>query len=140
MRKTLVEKYVENPEHMRLFQQERAILEVTDLLESALQDQGVSRSEFAALLGKTKGWVTQLLDGEGNKTIRTVSDAFAVLGQEFRCFYGPIQISHKAARRPAPTHIRIRGKTPTPNPNIRGLYKENSVETVLAQADLQESA
>ncbi len=82
MKKTLVEEFVADPKHMRLYQQERAIYEVTELLESRMAELGVSRAELARRLGKTRGWVTQLLDGEANKTIRTVADAFAVLGQE----------------------------------------------------------
>jgi hypothetical protein len=68
MSKTLVEKYVEEMDHMRLFQQERSIYEVTAMLESLLEEQGVSRAELAKRLGRTKGWVTQLLDGDANKT------------------------------------------------------------------------
>jgi transcriptional regulator with XRE-family HTH domain len=96
MSKTLVEKYVEDAEHMRLFQQERSIYEVTAMLESLLEQQGVNRTELARRLGRTKGWVTQLLDGEGNKTIRTVADVCAVLGQEFCSFHRPIRIGRKS--------------------------------------------
>jgi hypothetical protein len=92
MKKTLVEKYVENPLHMLLFQQERAVYEVTDLLEEVMRETRVNRTELARRLGKTKGWVTQLLDGEANKTIRTVAGAFAVLGREYHSFQRPIQI------------------------------------------------
>ena len=92
MAKTLVERYVQDPTHMRLFQQERAIYEATELLETLMSEQGNNRSELAKRLGKTKGWVTQLLDGEANKTIRTLADAFAVLGHEYRFYYQPIQI------------------------------------------------
>ena len=96
MTKTYVEEYVGNPEHMRLFQQERAIYEVTELLESAMKEIGVTRADLAKRLGKTRGWVTQLLDGDTNKTIRTVADAFAVLGCEFRSFYRQIEIGTKS--------------------------------------------
>ena len=34
-----------------------------------------------------------MLDGEANKTIRTVADAFAVLGREFRAYATPIHVS-----------------------------------------------
>jgi transcriptional regulator with XRE-family HTH domain len=81
---------------MRLFQQERAIYEVTELIESVMAELGVTRAELARRLGKSKGWVTQLLDGEANKTIRTVADAFAVLGREFRSFQTTIRISNVA--------------------------------------------
>lgn len=107
MTKTLVEEYVADPLHMRLFQQERAIFEVTEQLEEAMREGGVSRSELATRLGKTKGWVTQLLDGEANKTIRTVADAFAVLGLAYRSFYGPIQLSN-APTAPAASPVRAK--------------------------------
>src|SRR5262245_28829469 len=94
MKKTYVEKLVEDPENMRLFLQERAIIEATDLLEAALEERGVNRTEFARRLGKTKGWVTQLLDGEGSTTIRTIADAFAVLGLHIQTAYREIQISN----------------------------------------------
>lgn len=100
MKKTFVEKYVENPLHMRLFQQERAIYEVTELLESVMGELGVSRAELAKRLGKTRGWVTQLLDGDANKTIRTIADAFAVLGYEFRSSCQPIQVSSASSFTP----------------------------------------
>src|SRR5262245_3391892 len=99
MTKTLVEQYVEDPLHMRRYQQERAIYEVTELIESVMQDKGISRTELAVLLGRNKSWVTQLLDGEANKTIRTVADVFAVLGCEFRSFAATIQISNKRTDR-----------------------------------------
>jgi len=82
---------------MRLYQQERAIYEVTELLESLLGKLGLNRAQFAKRLGKSRGWVTQLLDGEANKTIRTVADAFAVLGMDIHSSYQPIQIGRKAS-------------------------------------------
>jgi transcriptional regulator with XRE-family HTH domain len=90
--KTLVEQYVEDPKHMRLFQQERAIYEITELIESVMAEQGIGRSQLAAKLGQSKAWITQLLDGERNKTIRTVADVLAVLGREYCSFQRPIQI------------------------------------------------
>ena len=90
---------------MRLFQQERAIYEVTELLESVMRETGVTRAELAKRLGKSRGWVTQLLDGEANKTIRTVADAFAVLGREYRSFQRPIQIGNEAGHRASSTAV-----------------------------------
>src|SRR5258708_26705797 len=94
MTKTLVERYVEDPVHMRQFQQERAIYEVTELLESVIKETEISRTELAKRLGKSKGWVTQLLDGEANKTIRTIADALAVLGKELHFYATPLCVSN----------------------------------------------
>jgi len=99
--KTLVERYLEDPNRMRVFQQERAIYEVTELLEATMAELGVKRTELAKRLGKTKGWVTQLLDGEANKTIRTVADVFAVLGREYHSAQCPIQIGNASPSAPS---------------------------------------
>lgn len=92
MAKTLLEEFVSSPARMRRFQQERAISAVTGLICETMKKEGTGRAELAEKLGKTKGWVTQLLDGEANKTIRTVADVLAVLGQELRVSSQPIQI------------------------------------------------
>lgn len=78
-RETLTEKLTKTAEGMRLYQQERAILEVTELLCELMDKRKVSRSQLAKRLGKTKGYITQLLDGRTNMTIRTMSDLFVAL-------------------------------------------------------------
>lgn len=69
---------------------ERTVLEVTELICGIMQEEGVSRKELAVRLGKTKGYVSQLLDGEANMTLHTVSDLCTVLGHEFRPSSVPI--------------------------------------------------
>ena len=96
--KSLVEQLVSDPHNMRVFQQERAIYEVTDLIETAMEQAGVSRTQLAKMLGKSKSWVTQLLDGEGNKTFRTVADILAVLGFELHVSFAQICIGQKSPR------------------------------------------
>jgi transcriptional regulator with XRE-family HTH domain len=97
MTKTLVEEFVADPENMRLFQQERAVYEATELIESVMEELGVTRAELARRLGKSKGWVTQLLDGEANKTIRTIADVLAVLGREYLSDQQPIRVGRAGA-------------------------------------------
>ena len=60
--------------------QERAILDLTELICEIMARTGVTRAELARRLGKTKGFITQLLDGRANMTIRTISDIFSALG------------------------------------------------------------
>lgn len=81
MSKTLIEKLTSTPEGMRLYQQERAIQDVTDLICEVMDEEQVSRSQLAGRIGKTKGYVTQLLDGRANMTVRTISDVFCALGR-----------------------------------------------------------
>ncbi len=79
MGETLTERLTKTPEGMRLYQQERAIQELTDLVCELMDEQDVSRSELAKRLGRTPPYITQLLDGRANMTVRTISDIFTAL-------------------------------------------------------------
>jgi len=69
-----------DPEFRRLLAQEELILEVTEVLCGLLEEEKLSRKELADRLGKTKGFVSQLLNGGRNLTLRTVADILHVLG------------------------------------------------------------
>lgn len=90
---TAVEKFVQDTEAMRLYQQERAILEITELIYKVMEQQGVNKTTLADRLGKSRGYVSQLLDGETNMTVRTISDVFTALGFEWRSSATPFVIS-----------------------------------------------
>jgi len=93
---TLIERLTATPEGMRLYQQERALQEVTDLICQMMDEQNVSRAELAKRLGTTKGYVTQLLDGRTNMTIRTISDVFAALRRAVHFQDGPLSATTDA--------------------------------------------
>jgi len=89
---TLSDKITKSEEGMRVWQQERSIFEVTELICELMDDSGITRTELAGRLNKTKSHVSQLLDGESNMTIRTVSDVFSALGRAFHVFDGPLEL------------------------------------------------
>ena len=78
--KTLLDKYLEDPEFARLMAQGDLIMEVTETLCELLEKEKISRKELADRLGKSKGFVSQLLNGGRNLTLRTVADILHVLG------------------------------------------------------------
>ena len=67
----------EDPRGLR---QEELILEATEALARALQSSGLTQSELAGRLGKTKGFVSQILGGGKNLTLRTLADVAGALG------------------------------------------------------------
>ncbi|MGB8873226.1 MAG: helix-turn-helix domain-containing protein [Desulfobaccales bacterium] len=69
-----------DPEFRRLLAQEELILEVTEVLCGLLEAETISKKELANRLGKSKGFVSQLLNGGRNLTLRTVADILHVLG------------------------------------------------------------
>jgi transcriptional regulator with XRE-family HTH domain len=102
LEKTLMDKHMEDPEFARLLAQEELILEVTEVLCGLLEQEKVSRKELADRLGKTKGFVSHLLNGGRNLTLRTVADILHVLG--YKVTLTPQKIhgegSDKLARQP----------------------------------------
>jgi transcriptional regulator with XRE-family HTH domain len=78
--KTLLEKYLEDPEFAKLMAQGDLIMEVTETLCELLKKEKITRKELADRLGKTKGFISQLLGGGRNLTLRTVADILHVLG------------------------------------------------------------
>lgn len=69
-----------DPEFRKLLAQEELILEVTETICDILENEKISRKELAERLGKSKGFISQLLKGGRNLTLRTVADILHVLG------------------------------------------------------------
>ncbi|MEW6657039.1 MAG: helix-turn-helix transcriptional regulator [Thermodesulfobacteriota bacterium] len=93
--KSLMDEFLEDPEFARLMAQEDLIMEVTETLCELLEKEGVSRKELADRLGKSKGFISQLLNGGRNLTLRTVADILHVLG------YKVALVTHKIGQTPA---------------------------------------
>lgn len=91
MSDALIDKLTSTPEGMRAYQQERVILDVTELICELMERQGVCKSDLAERLGTTKGYVTQLLDGRANMTLRKVSDVLCALGAKLDVSAAPLE-------------------------------------------------
>jgi transcriptional regulator with XRE-family HTH domain len=76
----LYQEYIKDPKFKKLMAQEELIMEVTETLCELLNKENISRKELSDLLGKSKGFVSQLLNGGRNLTLRTIADIVGVLG------------------------------------------------------------
>ena len=81
---SLFEEKIKNSEFAKMIAQEDIILEVTEKIVELMQKENVTKTELAKRLGKSKGFITQLLNGNRNFTIRTIADIFYALGYTFR--------------------------------------------------------
>jgi transcriptional regulator with XRE-family HTH domain len=72
-------------------EQERFILDVTEMICELMNKTGVSKSDLATKLGRTKSHVTQLLSGNRNLTVRTLSDVLVALG--YRAIPGALPVA-----------------------------------------------
>ena len=74
-------RFIENPGRLSLFQQERLILDVTELMHKTMRATGTRRIDLAKNLNVSKGRITQILGGDENLTLRTVADVFTAMGK-----------------------------------------------------------
>ncbi len=76
-----VSRLANNPDDLRIFQQERLVVEVSQLMCEAMKDRGIRRKKLAEMLKKSKGRISQILNGETNLTLYTIADIFTALGK-----------------------------------------------------------
>jgi transcriptional regulator with XRE-family HTH domain len=79
-RATEYEVFKSSTAQRKLLRQEELILAFTEAISELLEKEGVSKSELAGRLGRSKGFVSQILSGNRNLTLRTISDVFDALG------------------------------------------------------------
>jgi len=80
MADSIIEKLNPQSKDAQLYLQEKLIFEVTECIAELMQKNNVRKADLAKKLGKSKGYITQLLNGNANMTLRTISDVFWALG------------------------------------------------------------
>ncbi|MES4612990.1 helix-turn-helix transcriptional regulator [Ewingella sp. CoE-038-23] len=63
---------------------ERLIFNVTEDILLAMQDSAMTQTALAQKMGKSKAFVSQILDGHRNLTLKTLSDITYALGAEVK--------------------------------------------------------
>lgn len=85
-----IERLGESEEGRRLIEQERLIMQATEAIATLLQEQDVSRAQLARRIGKSSAFVTKLLRGDNNFTLRTLSDVFFALHRSAHLSLGSV--------------------------------------------------
>jgi transcriptional regulator with XRE-family HTH domain len=71
------------------YRYEGTILEFTEALFNAMDEQGVSRAELARRLGTSQAYVTRVLRGNANFTLKTMNKLAFALGLELEVVLRP---------------------------------------------------
>jgi len=69
--------------------EEGALLDFTEALYAAMEDQGVTRTELARRLGTSQAYITRVLSGNANFTLRTMSKLAFALGMQLDVALSP---------------------------------------------------
>jgi transcriptional regulator with XRE-family HTH domain len=73
---------MQDREVARLFAQEELIAEATELVARTMRQNGLSQSSLARRVGVSKGYISQLLGGSRNMTLRTFADLMFAMGHK----------------------------------------------------------
>lgn len=76
---TYLEEYLSKPHNRRIYEQERLMTEITDTIYQQMEQQGRNQNFLATRMGRSKGFISQVLSGKRNMTLRTVSDLYWTL-------------------------------------------------------------
>lgn len=79
-KKTMYDEYMKDKEFERLMMQEDLIMDITEDFCELLDKEKINRSTLAKIMGKTKGYISQLLNGGRNLTLRSIADLAYYLG------------------------------------------------------------
>lgn len=77
-------RHLKSVEEQRLFAQDACMLAITEAIQERLRTAEISHVELAARIGRSKGFVSQVLNGSRNMTLRTLADLLWALGLEVR--------------------------------------------------------
>ncbi len=82
--KTQHEVLMEDPEFRKLLSIEALVAEASELIARLMTEQNVSKADLARRLKKSRAWVTQLLSGKANVTVRTLAEVVYTLDAEVK--------------------------------------------------------
>lgn len=80
----IAEQHLKTDEERRYFAQDVAMLAAASAMDKAMAAAEVSRAELARRIGRTAGFVSQVLSGSRNMTLRTLADFAYALGLQVR--------------------------------------------------------
>ncbi len=75
----------------KLYMEERLILRVTNVISGLMEEQNIKKVDLAECVGCSKGYITQILDGTANLTLKTISNILFELGSTLAVKAEPIK-------------------------------------------------
>ncbi len=75
---------MEDPEFRRLLSIEALVAEASETIARLMAEKNVTKADLARRLNKSRAWVTQLLSGKTNMTVRTLAEVAYALGAEIK--------------------------------------------------------
>ena len=81
---------MEDSEFRRLLSVEALVADAAEVIARLMAEQNLSKADLARRLNKSRAWVTQLLSGKANMTVRTLAKVVHTLGAEMKLQAQPL--------------------------------------------------
>jgi transcriptional regulator with XRE-family HTH domain len=85
-----LERQNSSPEARREYEEERLVLAAAEAIAELMEMKDISKADLAAALGSSRAYVTGLLSGSRNMTLRTLASAVCVLGKRVELNLEPL--------------------------------------------------
>ena len=85
-----------NENRRRRYAQNSVVVDTTVAMNRALEASGLTQRQLAVRLGRTEGFVSQVMSGGGNLTLRTLGDFAYGLGCDVEISLCPHAVSRSA--------------------------------------------
>ena len=76
---------------------DRAILDASELLHSVMKQRGFNQKQLAEILGVTKGYMSRLLSGSENLSVKNVAMVLHALGYSYKQVISPLEANTQKA-------------------------------------------
>src|ERR1035438_4247791 len=77
-------KLMQDPDFRRLLAIEALAAEAAEVIAALMAEQNLTKADLARRLNKSRAWVTQLLSGKTNMTVRTLAEVVYTLGADVK--------------------------------------------------------
>lgn len=92
MDKSFIDELLSDDEGRKLYNREELIFDVTEAICEAMIQKRISKTKLAQLAGVCKSNITQLLSGDHNMTLATISDLLYALDSKMTISVVPLDI------------------------------------------------
>lgn len=92
MDKSFIDELLSDDEGRKLYNREELIFDVTEAICGAMIQNSINKTKLAQLAGVSKSNITQLLSGDQNMTLATISDLLYALDSKMTISVVPLDI------------------------------------------------
>jgi len=127
-KETLYDEYMEDEEFARIMAQEELIMDVTEGFSKMLEEEKLTRSGLADTMRKTRGYISQILNGRRNITLRSLAEIAYHLGYHVNVRFNKRKEKNKNVGLVFKWNMAQKNALPSPKVNVADGYAQSNTQ------------